>query len=221
MNSELKVLVEQAAKGIVDNLFGQDIPCVPKRAGIEEAILDHVKATYFTESEKATAKTLLEESQADGFDVEKTFAYGVAFGRKMLKSKDFFVEKKKEMRPINKRKSAIINALKESAAKSARLVAIYPDHLLLENDGRYFECRYVVTDEKAELFGPVEEMEPKFYPKEIAARIEEQLQSEAKLEIFNLKVAGLYVPPPLEPIEIDEKMLTERQRRDLRIAGLL
>ena len=139
----------------------------------------------------------------------------------MLKPKDFFVEKKKETRPINKRKSAIINALKESAARSARLVVIYPDRLLLENDGRYFECRYVVIDEeKVELFGPVEEMEPKVYPKKIVARIEEQLQNEAKLEVFNLKVAGLYVPPPLEPIEIDEATLTEGDRKNLRIAGL-
>jgi hypothetical protein len=222
MNSELKVLTEQAAKGIVDNLFGQDIPCIREKAWIGEAISERLSMTHFSESEKAMAKSLLEEVQAEGFDAKRIFAAGVALGRKILNRKYLVEKKEKEIRPINKKKTAIINALKESAARSARLVAIYPDRILLESDGRYFECRYVVTDEeKVELFGPVEEMEPRFYPKKIAGLIEEQLESEAKVEVFNLKVAGVYVPPPLEPIKIDEATLTESDLKNRRIAGLM
>lgn len=220
MNSELKVLVEQAGKGVVDKLFGQGTPSIPKRAWIGEAISDRLSMTHFSESEKAMAKSFLEEAQAEGFDAKRIFAAGVILGRKILNRKYLIEKKEEKIRPIDKKKCAVINALKEKAG-SARLIEIYPDRILFESDKRYFEVGYAVIDEeKIELFGPVE-MEPKFFSKKVAHRIEEQLKSEAKLEIFNLKVAGVYVPPPLEPIEIDEKMLTERQKRDLAIAGLL
>jgi hypothetical protein len=212
--------VEQAGKGIVDNLFGQGALRIPQKAWIGEAISERLSMTHFSESEKAMAKALLEEAQAEGFDGKSMFAAGVALGRKILNRKYLIEKKEKETRPIDKKKCAVINALKEKA-ESARLIEIYPDRILFESDHRYFEAGYAVIDEeKIELFGPVE-MEPKFFSKKVAHRIEEQLKSEAKLEIFNLKVAGLYVPPPLEPIEIDEAMLTESDRKNRRIAGLL
>ncbi len=116
-------------------------------------------------------------------------------------------------------KEMILEELEEKHGEAVKIIATYPERVLFESQGKHFEAGYCIDGELVVLNEAIE-VEPRFYPKETATLIEEELGKRDTAWIFEQKVAGTYKEPPVKVKPLDESKFTQEDHRNRRIAGL-
>ncbi len=180
----------------------------------------------FSEGEKKLATKLVNEAVEKKMSSEKIFSLGVAFGKagtRLLteetdiddESMRVLIEETGNRRGSFRAWKRVVGAeIKKQYGPSARVVATFPDSVLFEWGEEHFKVDYSLGEGSIKL-GQSTRM------KGTLQEISEQLNSERKRWLFDLKVAGINKPVRFPSHSIDEAKLTRRQKKDLSIAGLL
>ena len=190
-----------------------------------EPLTEADKDVKFSEEEKKLAAGLLAEAIEGKADQRTIFSLGVAFGRsgrRLLSEqtdddesfRTLLQEEGDRMGSFRAWKRVVGTKIREQYGPSARVVATFPDSVLFEWGEEHFKVDYSLDGGSIKL-GQSTRM------KGTLQEISEQLNSERKRWLFDLKVAGINKPVRSTSHSIDKAKLTRRQRRDLAIAGLL
>jgi len=180
----------------------------------------------FSEAEKKLAADLLNEAIERGASPRDLFGLGVSFGRtgrRLLTEQadddeviPLLLEQKGEREgSFSARRRAVSDAIKKRAGSSAKVVALFSDSVIFESEQKHFKAGYTYHCGSAQL-AEASELKGTLH------QITEQSNKEWKSTLWNLRVAGYgKTGKPASSKPIDEATLTERERKDLKIAGLM